>query len=171
MVWRWVTTVLNTLDTTRSISTAPASHTGDIDLSELPGRRLGWRSGDVFSDMRHLHLIGRRASALEDQAVASGIGFDDVAFLELSLKHGERERIEHAALDGALQGTRAVHGIVALFNNPIFCRLCQDEVNLPIRKPLQEGRELNVDDVPDLAASKRVEKDDVVHAVQELRFE
>src|SRR6185503_2580279 len=78
---------------------------------------------------------------------------------------------EHAALDGALQGTRAVHGIVALFNNPIFCRLCQDEVNLPIRKPLQEGRELNVDDVPDLAASKRVEKDDVVHAVQELRFE
>ena len=83
----------------------------------------------------------------------------------------QRQRIEHPALDRPLQRPRAVHRIVSFFDDQVPRFVGELDPDLPILEPPQQRRELDVDDLPDVLAAERVEEDDVVDPVQELRLE
>ena len=94
-----------------------------------------------------------------------------VALAELALQHAHRQRVEHPALDGPLQRPRAIRRVVALCDQHVLRPVGQLDVDLAILEPLHEAAQLDVDDLPHLLARQRVEEDDLVDAVEELRPE
>ena len=79
-----------------------------------------------------------------------------------------RERVLDEPLDRALERPRAVRRIPALLGEQLL-RLVRDlELDPPLREPLAQPRELQLDDVGELLARQRLEDDDLVDAVQEL---
>ncbi len=94
-----------------------------------------------------------------------------VALAELALQHLQGQRVEHAPLDGALERACAVGRIVAFLHQEVLGRVGQLDVNLPILEPLQQAAKLDVDDLLQVLEAERVEEDDLVDPVQELRPE
>ena len=86
-------------------------------------------------------------------------------------EHAHRQRVEHPPLDRPLQRPRAVGRIVALGDQQILGAVGQLDVDLAILEPLHQAAQLDVDDRPHLLAAERVEEDDLVDPVEELRPE
>ena len=90
---------------------------------------------------------------------------------ELSTQNPLRERVLDLLLDGALQGARAVHGIEAGFAEQILRGIVDGELHVAVGETLAQEAELDVHDGTQLALAQRMEHDDVVDAVDELRTE
>src|SRR2546425_11984240 len=116
--------------------------------------------------------IYRRCLPLfELQTRVAHVDDDLVALAELAFEHPERQRVEDAPLDGPFQGPRAVHRIVTLGDQKILRVVRELDHNLPLLEPLQQVVRLDVDDLLHVVDAERVEEDDLVDAVQELRSE
>src|SRR5688572_8618533 len=106
-----------------------------------------------------------------EPGVAADVDDDAVAFAELALEHPQRQRIENAALDGALERAGPVHRIVTFGDDELARRFGQLDMDLAILEPLQQAAELNVDDLLHMIEPERVEEDDLVNPVDEFRPE
>src|SRR3954463_8686714 len=114
---------------------------------------------------------GRDGFLLERQAAFSNVYDNPIALSEVALQDAQRQRIEHPALDGPLQRPGSVHRIVALRHDESSGPLAQLDVNLPVLEPFQQAVNLNVHDQLHVLQAQRVEEDDLVDAVEELRPE
>src|SRR5256712_2918442 len=94
---------------------------------------------------------------------------DGVAGPEVTLQHFDRQRIEHHALQRALQRPRAVHRIVARLPHGLLRPIGQLQLELLVGEQLGETSELDLDDLRQLVTTEAVEDDDFVDAVQQLR--
>ena len=90
---------------------------------------------------------------------------------EPSLEQLERERVLDEPLDRALQRPRPERGIPALLGEELLRLVGDLELDAPLGKPLAQARELQLDDVRELLLRQRLERHDLVDAVQELRPE
>ena len=88
-------------------------------LSEVRSGCMEWHAE---FDMQSQHCLrfeqaGRRKAPsllVEHDVSVVGVGLDDVAVDEFPVEHVEAERVQQQVLDGALEGARAIDGIVAL---------------------------------------------------------
>src|SRR6185437_12494470 len=71
----------------------------------------------------------------------------------------------------ALERPCAVHRIVTFADDETLRRLGQLDVDLAILEPLQQALHLDIDDLLHMLQAERMEEDNFVHAVQELRPE
>src|SRR6185312_17191870 len=82
-----------------------------------------------------------------------------------------RERILDLLLDGPLQRPRAVDRVEPGFAEEVACGVIERQVHVPLLQALAQVDELDVHDGADLAGAERMEHDDVIDAVDELRPE
>src|SRR5688500_443474 len=75
---------------------------------------------------------------VEPQPVVSDIDQPPIAPPEFALEHPQGQRIEHPALDRALEGPCAVHRIVALRHEERLGRVAELDVDLAVLEPLQQ---------------------------------
>src|SRR5437773_1320620 len=113
----------------------------------------------------------RHALERERITVLRPVHADPVAFRELPLEHGERERVLQQPLDRPLERPGAVHGIVAFRHDQLLRPGGHLEAQLALRHQPLHPLDLEIDDAADVLARKRSENDHVVHAVQELGLE
>src|SRR5213078_1839760 len=92
-----------------------------------------------------------------------------VAGPEVPAQDPLRERILELLLDRALERPRAVHGVEAGLREPIARFRREHELDVALREPLVQILELDVDDLADVLRLERMEHDDVVDSVDELR--
>jgi len=111
------------------------------------------------------------ADLLKRQSILVHIDANPIALPELALEHPDGQRVEHAPLDGPLQGACAVHRIVPLRDDEVLGGVGQLDMNLAFLEPLEQVPHLDVDDFLHVLEPKRVEEDDFVDPVQELRPE
>ena len=109
--------------------------------------------------------------ATELQLPAAGIGHDLVAVVELATKQLDCQGLDDLLLDRALQGPRAVDRVEAFDGEEFLGRVGEFELDLAVGEPLTDFGQLDVDDGLDLFLAQRVEDDDVVDAVEQLRSE
>src|SRR5215216_627984 len=108
---------------------------------------------------------------VEGELVHVRIDDDGVALLKLALEHLERQRVQHAALDRALERAGAVDRVVALLDEQVLGGVGELERDLALAQAAHEAGELDLDDLAQLLLRERVEDDDLVDAVDELRRE
>ena len=96
---------------------------------------------------------------------------DRVALGEVAFEQPQRERVLDQPLERALERPRAVGGIPAGLRDGLLRRVGQLEREAALGEPLAQPRELQLDDVGELLARQRLELDDLVDPVQELRPE
>src|SRR5690606_40259751 len=96
---------------------------------------------------------------------------DRVARPELCAQDPLGQRILDLLLDRPLQRPRTIDRVVARLRQPIERRVLELEANIPVRETAAQVLELDVDDPPDVLRLERVEHDDVVDPVDELRTE
>src|SRR5437588_3676295 len=104
----------------------------------------------------------------EDVVRAGGVDADGVARREVALQDFHRQRIEHQALQRALQGTRSVDRIVPGPAYRLLGTVSQLQLQLLVGEQLRQPCQLDVHDAGQLLAAQAVEDDDLVDAVQEL---
>src|SRR6516162_6373812 len=102
------------------------------------------------------------------QVAGFHVNVNGITLAELALENFNGQRIQDPALDRALQRPRPVRRVIALLDDQILRAIGQLHSDLPILQPLDQPAQLDVDDVPHLVASQRMEDDDLVHAVDEL---
>ena len=81
------------------------------------------------------------------------------------------ERILHHPLNGPAQRARTVLQVAAVFADELHRRIVQRKLDAPLGQPRADLRHQQPRDLLDLALGERMEHDDLVHAVQELRPE
>src|SRR5688572_31750681 len=156
----------------RTYQTAPPGRPGRGSARRSPGRLSRGFNPEVgivlvaYSSLLTFHF---RLFTAEGQAIVSHVDRYVIAFAELAFEHPHRQRIEDTALDGALQRPRAVHRIVAFRHEERLGRLAQVDVDLPFLETLEQAADLDVDDRLHVLQAERVEEDDFVDAVEELR--
>jgi hypothetical protein len=114
---------------------------------------------DGLLDLREFQLASRRVDPHHG------------GLAELSLQHPHRKRIQHPALNGPLQGSGTVGRVVSFGDQEILRTVRELDANLAVLEALHQAAQLDVDNLPHLSARQRVEDDDVVDPVQELRTE
>ncbi len=124
----------------------------DIRLLRL-GRGLRW----LFAFEHH-------AFGLVVPACAGVIALADAA-----TEHLARQRSFQLAADQALEFTRTELGPVAFFREMVDQRLIESERHALAGGAARHAIELQADDVADLLLAQRMEDDDLVDAVEELR--
>src|SRR6187431_3199463 len=99
------------------------------------------------------------------------LGDNRVALLELSFEHRKCQGILQHPLHRTLERSRTEHRIVTGIGKLAPRAVTEYERELAVGKQLAQVAKLQVDDVIDLAAPKRMEHHDVVHAIEEFRLE
>src|SRR4026208_29796 len=124
----------------------------------LPGDSVA-----VFQCLARRSLGGDGARVLPHEVQTRGrrIDLHAITFAELALQDAHGQWVEHEPLDGALERTRAVRGIVALAPEPVLCGVGELDENLSILQALEQTLHLNLDDRLHLLATERVEDDDL----------
>src|SRR5688572_17826628 len=115
-------------------------------------------------------LVFRLALA-EHQRAALGSDLHPAARPELAFQYPLRERIFDLLLDGALQGSRAVHRVEAGFAEQVARSVVQHQIDVALRQAAAQVAELDVHDGTQLLAGERMEYDDVVDTVDEFGAE
>ena len=96
---------------------------------------------------------------------------DRIALREPTLEQLEGKRILDEALDRTLQRPCAIRGIPTLLRKQFLGGVSDLELDPALAQALAESRQLQLDDLRQLLARQRLERDDLVHAIQELRPE
>ena len=99
------------------------------------------------------------------------VDLDLVPPRELAHQNLLRQRILDELLDRPLERPRAILLVVAVLHQEVGRRLGEAERELLLRQPLANVLEQHADDLRDVLAAERMEDDDVVETVQELRVE
>src|SRR5690606_10386223 len=89
----------------------------------------------------------------------------------LAAEHEPGELVADRALDEPAQRAGAVRRVVALEGEPLGRRRGDVERDPPLGEPVAQPRDLELDDRAELLERERVEDDDVVEPVEELRLE
>src|SRR3984885_3844389 len=121
--------------------------------------------------VRRLRRGGYRSRALEYELAIRRVDLDRVAGREATLEDGHRQRVDQTLLDNSLQRPRTVGRVVAEVAEQRLRRVGQLDLDPALAHARDEPRHLEVDDLRDLLATQRVELDDVVQPVDELRLE
>src|SRR5437667_6733118 len=116
-------------------------------------------------------LCSYRFLFFELEPVRRTIHDNGVAFAEIAFEDTKRQRIQHTLLNRALEWARAVRGVVTLADEVFLRAVGQDNMDFALLEPLHESGQLDVDDSLHVLAAERMEEDDFVDAVQELRTE
>src|SRR5690606_16481195 len=82
-----------------------------------------------------------------------------------------RQRILDPALDGALEGSRAVYRVVTDRHQLVHCLVGQLQAQLPLGQALTQPRKLDLRDAGDLLSGQWIEHHDLVDAIDEFRTE
>src|SRR5688500_9030685 len=101
-------------------------------------------------------------------AVGRDIDLDLVAAAEVAHENPLAERILDVALDGPLQRAGPIVLVIAVLDQELYRR--RGELDLVAQPPLYLAQE-DGDDLRDVVLGERVEHDDIVEPVQELRIE
>src|SRR5690606_27070782 len=116
-------------------------------------------------------LAGRWDPELERPALRSHVHLDLVAARELAHQDLLRERILEVTLDRPAERTSTEALVVAVVDEVLDRRIRQLELQLLLLEPALDLREEDMNDLADLLLRQRMEDDDVVQPVQELRVE
>src|SRR5436309_2252408 len=108
---------------------------------------------------------------LEDKVSVGHVDVHGGAVGVAALEQGERQGIADLALYHPLEGPRAKHRVVTLVGDPRTSLVGDFERQPPLGQPVGEDRQLDVDDLGDVALRQRPEPDDLVDAVDELGLE
>ncbi len=108
---------------------------------------------------------------LEHDPAVFDVDDDVVPLAKLTLEHAHGEGVEHPALNRALERSGSVGRFVSLVDEHALGCIGKGYVNLPIFQASHQPTKLNVDDLLEMLAAERVEEDDLVNPVQELRAE
>src|SRR5688572_20235353 len=106
-----------------------------------------------------------------DFTTAADIRDDVLARLDAAFEDLQRQRIRKQLLNRALQRPRAKRRIVALAEERFPRSRRKLQRDLAVHQVPPQRFELNIDNAFDLFLAEALEDDDVVDAVQELRFE
>src|ERR1700736_229108 len=125
-----------------------------------PGRGIPVLSGGAFGLTAH-----------ELEPARTRIDRDVRAVTNLAGQHLAPERGLDFALNYSAQWARAIDRII-----PVLCQIIarfvrQLQLDLTLGEPLAQAAELNLHDLAQLVFRKRMEHDDLIYAVQELRPE
>src|SRR5262249_10087635 len=107
----------------------------------------------------------------ELQLPAAGRNANAISRGERALQDLLGERILDLLLDGPLERARTIHRIESGLADQVARGVIQDQVHVALDEALAQVQELDVHDGPDLGAAQRMEHDDVVDPVDELRAE
>src|SRR5579885_650743 len=110
-------------------------------------------------------------SLVEEDLASACRGADPVPGGELALEDPLRQRILDLLLDGALQRPGSIDRVEARLAEQIPRRIIEHQIHVPLLQALPQIHELDVHDRADLLRAERMEDDDVVDAVDELRPE
>src|SRR6266404_4338991 len=94
-----------------------------------------------------------------------------VAVQHRAVENFQRQRILHQLLNRPFQRTRSEVWIVAFGEEQLFRRVGELQRNFAIGQQAAQVFQPQVDDLHQLFLAQRMEDDDVVHAIQELRLE
>src|SRR5262249_13561720 len=134
---------------------APPDPPGLPDLPDPPGH----------SSRPHRLLL------LERQAATVAANHDRVSLGEITLEDAQRQGIEQPPLNRPLARAGNERRHVALLDQTVLRGVGEHDMNLPLFEPLGEAGDLDVDNPLHVFAAERVEEDDLVDPVQELRAE
>ena len=131
------------------------------------GGELAWARGHGHAAIVPVVQAGVSVRPPASPAVdAHGGAVDDLA-----AEQHPGQRVADRRLDQAAQRPGAVRRVVAGVGQPLARGVGDLDVDPPGRQPLLEQRELEVDDVRQVVLRERVEDDDLVEPVEELRLE
>src|SRR5215208_1742757 len=112
-----------------------------------------------------------RHRLLENELAAQRVDPDRVALAEAALEQRLRERVLDQALERPLQRPRAVRRVPAGLDEVLLRGVGELDRQPALREPPPQLCELQLDDVGELLLRQRMELDDLVDPVQELRPE
>src|SRR5207248_6711184 len=107
----------------------------------------------------------------EDERTIRGVHADAVARPPLALEQRQRELVDQLLLDHALERARAEGRVVAQVADQRLRVVGQLDLDAALGDALGDLAQLQLDDLLDLFPRERVELDDLVQAVDELRLE
>lgn len=102
----------------------------------------------------------------EDQSIARFLDEDGMRLVDLAAQDGAREVVEQEVLQGALHGTCAEIGVVALFGEEGHGVVVDAEDDALRFEAARHGADVQAHDLFDLAAAEGVEHENVVDAVE-----
>src|SRR5699024_5067464 len=113
------------------------------------------------------------ALGLHGQRIGLPVEVDSygVAVVDLATEQLSCQLVSDRLLHQSPQRPRAVHRVEPGQRQPLACCSRDLEGDTPPRKTSAERIDLQVDDVAQLVRTERVERDDLVESVQELRLE
>ena len=120
---------------------------------------------DKFTGMYRLPFIERKSQ------MPIGIDLHRVPFGKFAVEDARGQRVFDLLLDQALQRTGAEGGIVAAFGKLGLGGISNRQMKTAAFEAQLKIAQLDVDDVLEVLLSQRVEDDDFIHAVEELRPE
>ena len=91
--------------------------------------------------------------------------------LKFALQHAHRQRVEHPPLNGPLQRSGPIRWIIPFLHEEFLGPVGELNLDFAIGEPLHQPAQLDVDDLLHVLARQRMEHDDLVDAVEELRPE
>src|ERR1051326_6640388 len=94
-----------------------------------------------------------------------------VAMQYLAFQDLHRQRVLNQPLDRPLQGTRAIRTVVALDEQQLLRLRRELDGDLALSQKLAQIVQPQLDDMRQLLLAQRLEHNDVVNSVQELRTE
>src|SRR5690606_17464584 len=113
----------------------------------------------------------RRDLLTELQLPVVDVHDERIPLRELAFEQPDRERVLHQPLDRPLEWPRAERGIVPLAGDEVEGLVGEAHRDPALREHAAHTLQLQPDDLVQLLLAERVEHDDVVDAVQELRPE
>src|SRR2546423_790378 len=142
-----------------SFLTIPYLPTGVVERYFAPGAGP-FRSGGGGRNTR--------PRLLERQFAPFHVDADRVAVCELPVEEPQCEGVLDEPLDRPLERPRAVRRIPPRLGERFLSRIRELEHDPPLREPIAQPGELQLDDLGDLLTRERLELDDLVNPVQEL---
>src|SRR3989440_5527882 len=156
---------------TRKASAAKATTNGrPTHPREVTGRQTLAVRRLVLSKLER-RVCGRGLRFAEHEAAALHVDLDPGAVDELAADDGFRQRVLDVLLDGPAKLPGAVRGIVALLDQGVFRRRREDQFDALLGELLVDARDHQSHDGLDVRLGQRMEHDDVVDPVHELRPE
>src|SRR6185369_9334739 len=161
VTWPFCTSVLNSLygiarppGVMKYICTSPSTISSarpyQSDDAARGGRPRGvprrTPRGFGFCDVVGMCLCSHGLPLRERQRIGARVDDDRIALEEVAFEDPQRQWIEDATLDRALERPGAVCLIVAVAHELLLGLVCQLHVNLPLLQPFEEAGDLDVDD-------------------------
>src|SRR5512132_1899090 len=116
-------------------------------------------------------LDASRLRRFDRQRAVRDVDPHGVALVELAGEELDRERVLELPLEQPPKRPRAERGIVALAGEQVVRPVGELEGEFALGEPCRESAHLDVDDLPKVLARERLEHDDLIDPIDELRPE